>query len=207
MYVPPAFAEEDLGALHAAMQENSFATLVTRGGEGLFATHLPFLLDAEAGPYGTLRGHMARANRQWRDFSAGEEVMVIFQGSHAYVSPSWYQAELSVPTWNYVAVHAYGKPRLVEGEEVTVALLREMVAEYEGDMEQPWTLDRLPPEFVAKLAQAMVPFEIPIERLEGKFKLSQNRSVEDRRGVIAALQAQEAPAVMTVAWLMERGIA
>lgn len=206
MYVPPSFSEEDLGALHAVIREHSFATLVSRGGEGPFASHLPFLLDAEAGRCGTLRGHMARANRQWRDFEAGVEVLVVFQGPHAYISPSWYRTELSVPTWNYVAVHAYGKPRLIEGESAAVELLREMVATYEGSLPQPWSMDRLPADFVDKLVTAIVPFEMEIERLEGKFKLGQNRSDEDRRGVAAALGALNDPAAVAVAGLMERGI-
>ena len=119
MYIPKAFREDDITTLHKFMREYSFATLITQHKGVPFATHLPFILDAQCGPNGALLAHVARANPQWHDFVDEQEVLVIFQGPHAYISPSWYEVELSVPTWNYAVVHAYGIPRLIEdGEEI-----------------------------------------------------------------------------------------
>jgi transcriptional regulator len=188
VYIPEANRETRPEVLHRVIRENSFATLVTCGGGDLVATHLPFLLEAERGTHGTLVAHMARANGQWRAFRKGEEALAIFQGAHAYISPSWYAAELSVPTWNYVAVHAYGVPRLIEESAEVRRLLAALVPVYEAGLPDPWSLERLPEEFVERLSRAIVGFEIPITRLEGKLKLSQNRSQADREGVVAALR-------------------
>ena len=196
MYIPPAFREERVEVLHDLMRRHSFATLVSVLDGELFSTHLPLLLDPTAGEHGTLIGHLARANPHWRAFdragepsSAGSETLAIFHGPHAYVSPSWYETEVAVPTWNYVAVHAYGRPRVIEDLERLKHVLRDMVDTYESGFERPWSVDRLPEEYVAAMAANVVGFEIPISRLEGKLKLSQNRSAADRRGVIAALRA------------------
>ena len=129
---------------------------------------------------------MARANPQWRHFASGGEVLAIFHGPHGYVSPSWYQTELAVPTWNYATVHAYGVPTLIHEPEGVASLLNETVSTYEASFEQPWR-GELPAEFVDKLTQGIVAFELPITRIEGKFKLSQNRSAADLQGVIDAL--------------------
>jgi transcriptional regulator len=186
MYIPPAFKVKEFEKLAAVMRHYSFATLVTQGEDGPFATHLPILFDPEPGPYGRLSGHLARANPQWRHFLSGQEALVIFQGPHAYISPSWYQAELAVPTWNYVAVHAYGPVRLIEDEKRLRALLQATIQTYEAEQPQPWPGD-LPEEYVAKLIKAIAGFELPIRRLEGKFKLGQNRPAEDLAGVYQAL--------------------
>jgi transcriptional regulator len=146
---------------------------------------------------------MARANTQWRAFAAGTEALVVFQGPHAYISPSWYATELSVPTWNYVVVHAYGEPRLIEEPASVRALLEATTATYESGFPEPWAVDRLPVDFVEKLAGAIVAFEIPITRIEGKFKLGQNRSEADRQGALAGLRRLEDHAALTAAALME----
>lgn len=202
MYIPPAFREEDLDTLHGLMRRHSFATLVTLDGSRPFATHLPLLLDPQRGPFGTLRGHVARANPQGRHLEGDEEVLAIFQGPHAYMSPSWYETALSVPTWNYVAVHAYGTPRLLDAEE-TLVLLRDLVQEYESGFEQPWPFD-LPDEFTRKLLQAITGFEIEVTRLEGKQKLSQNRSEADRLGAESGLRTLGDPNSLAIADLMGR---
>lgn len=202
MYIPEANRETRPEVLHRIIRENSFATLVTHGSGELAATHLPFLLEPERGPYGTLVGHMARANGQWQAFRPGEEVLAIFQGAHAYISPSWYAAELSVPTWNYVAVHVYGVPRLIETPGELRRLLTALVPVYEAGLPEPWSLERLPDEFVERLSRGIVGFEIPIARLEGKLKLSQNRSPADREGVVAALNAQGDAGSVAIAALM-----
>jgi transcriptional regulator len=183
VYTPPAFREADRDALLALMREYPFAALVTREGASACASHLPFLVDAHAGPWGTLRGHMARANPQWRHLEEQEEVLVLFQGPHAYVSPTWYRQPRSVPTWNYVAVHAYGTPRLVEGEPL-LALLDDMVREFEG--EEGWKLGPAD-DWLRSLARGIVGFEIRLTRVEGKRKLSQNRPEEDREGAADGL--------------------
>jgi transcriptional regulator len=205
MYIPNLFREDDLSVLHPLMQTYSFATLVTQHDGAPYATHLPLTLRPEEGPFGTLIGHMARANPQWRDFDVdGErEVLVIFQGPHTYVSPSWYTVQPSVPTWNYAAVHAYGVPRLIEGEAALYEALQGLVQTYEASQEQPWTLNG-PDDFLRKMMRAIVGFAIPITRLEGKYKMSQNRSPEDQERVVQQLASQGEPFDSAVAALMQQ---
>jgi len=186
MYLPKSFQIEDLPELHTFIQSFNFATLVTQHDGAPFATHLPFLLDAERGPQGTLLAHLARANPQWRDFAAGAEALVIFQGPHAYISPSWYETHPSVPTWNYAVVHAYGVPRIVEDQATLHHMLETLVDTHEAGFAQPWRMD-LPQEYLDKMMRAVVGFEIVITRLEGKLKLSQNRSEHDQQRVAEAL--------------------
>ena len=184
MYIPEDFCVTDLDELHECMQQNSFATVVTEHEGKPFASHLPLLLDGGRGEWGTLAGHMARANPQWRDFAAGAEILVIFQGPHAYVSPAWYENPVSVPTWNYVAVHAYGKARIMDEAELE-ALLPRMVDNYQS-ADEPWR-NNFPQDMRARILQALVGFEITLTGIEGKFKLSQNRPLEEQRRVMAKL--------------------
>ncbi|HLJ34502.1 MAG TPA: FMN-binding negative transcriptional regulator [Ktedonobacteraceae bacterium] len=192
MYIPKAFREDDIDVLHAFMQGNNFAILITMQDGIPLATHLPLILNRESGPNGTLRGHMARANTQWRTFDETKEVLVIFPGPHAYISPSWYvnEPETSVPTWNFAAVHAYGIPRIVSDEEALYTLLKDSVDTFEAGFTHPWTIQERG-DFMRKKMRAIVGFEIPIMRLEGKLKLSQNRSAEDQERVIARLQGSD----------------
>src|SRR6266511_5872245 len=201
MYVPKSFQIEDLTELHAFMRAYSFATLVTQQQGAPFASHLPFLLDAERGPHGTLLAHMARANPQWRDFAAGQAALVIFQGPHAYISPSWYEVAPSVPTWNYAVVHAYGVPRIVEDRSALYQMLKTLVDTHESTFERPWPME-LPEDYLDKMTHAIVGFEIAITRLEGKLKLSQNRGENDRRHVAEALAASGDPLGEGVAKMM-----
>lgn len=188
MYVPSAHREERPEVLREIIQRYGFATLVSHDADGtLMATPLPIVLDAERN---VLRSHMARANPQWKEFSGGGEVLVIFAGPHGYVSPSWYETKLAVPTWNYVTVHAYGKPRIVEGEPVRQIVV-DTVKQYESGRAKPWEMP-LPEEFVTKLLGGVVGFEIAITRIEGKLKLSQNRPKQDVEGVIEALREDPA---------------
>ncbi len=199
MYVPPAFEQSDLAACHGLIEANGFGTLVSApaGTAAPEATHLPFLLDRTRGPKGMLTGHMARANPN-REL-LGAEALVIFQGPHAYVSPSWYEDAPAVPTWNYLAVHAYGTPEIIDDPAAVRAVLARLVALHEAAPGAPWKLDSLPCDFVDDMVRGIVAFEIPIARLEGKWKLSQNRSVADREGVIRALHAQGDPMSQAVA--------
>lgn len=201
MYVPDAFREDRLDILHARMRENSFATLVTAGDDGLVATHLPLLLDSERGPFGTILGHLARANPHWPSLTPERETLAIFGGPHAYISPTWYQAPMAVPTWNYVAIHAYGRPRLIQSEERLYRIVEQTVKVYEEQFDYRWNLD-LYRDFAEKLLKNIVGFEMPIERLEGKAKLSQNRSRADQRGVVDGLIAQGDPLGARIAQLM-----
>jgi len=190
MYVPPAFRIEDASKLAAFIQRHSFATLITHDGNAPFASHLPILFRPSVGGHGTLVSHMARANPQWSHFASGSEVLAIFHGPHSYISPSWYHTEVAVPTWNYATVHAYGVPTVFSEHERVVSLLRETVSAYEASFKQPWPGD-LPGDFRDKLMQNIVAFEIPITRVEGKFKLGQNRPAADIQGVFDALSRSD----------------
>ena len=212
MYIPKAFRVDDIDTLHAFMREYSFATLVTQQDGELLASHLPFLLDAERGTpsggqvsYGTLIAHMARANPQWRTFNSTQEALVIFQGPHTYISPSWYEdaIEQSVPTWNYAVVHAYGKPHLIEDTTALYTILQALVQKHESHFEKPWTLQPLD-DFMQNKMRAIVGFQIPITRLEGKYKLSQNRSLNDQVRVVTALEESADPMTTDVAELMSK---
>jgi transcriptional regulator len=200
MYVPQHFAESDPAALHAFIERYSFGLLVTQVDGVPFASHLPFLLDRAAGPHGTLMGHMARANPQWRHV-AGHTALAVFSGPHAYISPSWYETEHVVPTWNYTAVHAYGPVELVEDRDALLVIVERSVATFEAAMPNPWALDATG-AFVDRLLGQIVGFRIPIERLEGKWKLSQNHPAERREKVVRALAAQGGEDARRVAEMM-----
>ncbi len=187
MYIPAAFKIDNWETLAAFMHENSFATVISYADGAPFASHLPILLDEAAEPPGRLLGHMARANPQWRPFAERAEVLVIFHGPHGYVSPQWYNDQPAVPTWNYATVHAYGFPKILDDEDGVTSILDRTVRKYEAGRTPAWS-GELPPEFAAAKRKAIVAFEIRITRLEGKFKLGQNRSAEDLRSVYAALK-------------------
>lgn len=185
MYTPKHFAETHLGRLHAAIEDYSFATLVSGSGDELEASHLPLLLDRDGGPRGTLIGHMAKANGQWREVN-GQSVLAIFHGPHAYVSPAWYEAKEVVPTWNYVAVHAVGKLMLITEPAEVAGIVYRTVGFYEAGRENPWQMDE-GAEYIQRLLPQIVGFRIPIDRLEGKWKLNQNHSRQRRQKVVQAL--------------------
>jgi transcriptional regulator len=199
MYVPRHFAETDRDELHAHIRAHGFATLVSVCDGAPFATHVPLLLDPARGPLGTLVGHVARANPHVNSIAARTPALAIFHGPHAYVSPRWYSSDAAVPTWNYTAVHAVGTPRVLEDPGAVRALLEQMVETYESSAAEPWSLERLPTRVADGLQRAIVAFELPIERLEGKRKLSQNKSAADRAGVIDGLQAEGDAASLAVA--------
>ena len=203
MYIPKHFQITDTGWCHELMRAQSFAAMITADDAGVpFATHLPILVDPARGPLGTLRGHVARANPHWRYLSAGRPTLVIFAGAHAYVSPSWYATHPSVPTWNYVAVHATGTGALVEDPEPVKTLLADLVRTYESSGPTAWSLEGLPADYLAGMQRGIVAFEIPIERLEGKAKLSQNRDAVDQARTREALAAADDPLARAVAALM-----
>ena len=191
MYIPKAFREDDLETLHAFIREHNFGTVITLQDGLPVANHFPFILHAGRGAQGTLLAHMARANAQWQAFNEQQEVLLIFQGPHTYVTPSWYMHDpvLSVPTWNYAVVHAYGLPRLIEDPQELYDLLRESVETFEAPFERPWMVQPLD-ELTRQKMKGIVGFAVEITRLEGKFKLSQNRPAIDRERVIDALEKQ-----------------
>jgi transcriptional regulator len=207
MYIPRIHAENDVRRLHALVRQYSFATLVSCFAEAVgsvvpFASHLPLLLDSTRGEHGVLRGHMARANPQWRHFKPDQEILAIFQGPHGYVSSNWYEEPaVMVPTWNYTAVHVYGKPRLIEATDQVFVLLTDMMAYYQPEG-NPLSLQP-PTERAQELVRAIVAFEMDITRFEGKFKLSQNRSERDRGRVRAALQQRGGADDLALADLMQ----
>lgn len=185
MYVPPAFREDRPEVLRDFLRAHPLATVVTSGSQGLLATHAPLLLED-----GVLHGHLARANPHWRDLDGN--ALAIFHGPNFYVTPRWYaEKERSgrvVPTWNYVAVHVYGQARTWHDPSELLPFLERLTATHESELERPWRITDAPPEYIANLLQAIVGFSITIDRMEGKWKLNQNRSEEDRAGVIAGLE-------------------
>jgi transcriptional regulator len=200
VYVPGSFAVDDRERLFALMERESFATLVSEVEGRAFATHLPLLLERAIGPCGRLVGHMAKANPQAAE-ADGQDVLVIFQGPHAYVSPRWYADENVVPTWNYVAVHAYGRLQAIDDPAETLRTLEDYVARYERAGEGGWKFDPAT-GYARRMAAAVTAFRIDLARLEGKWKLGQNHPPERRRRVIAALETQPDEHSQAIARLM-----
>jgi transcriptional regulator len=191
VYVPQHFEEHDLGVLHALVRARPLGTWVTEVEGQLVVNHIPFVLEPSEGPLGTLRGHVARANGVWRGASTRIESVVVFQGPQAYITPSWYQAKREhgkvVPTWNYAVVHAHGMPRVIDEPEWLRRNVEELTAAHESPRHEPWHVSDAPSAYIDGLLKAIVGVEIPIAKLIGKWKASQNRSETDRRGVVAGL--------------------
>jgi transcriptional regulator len=193
MYIPPAFQGPDQPRLFDFIEAHSFGLVVSAFDGQLRATHLPLLVRRDVGLHGQLVGHMARANPLWREM-AGRDVLTIFSGPHAYVSPSWYEADNVVPTWNYVAVHVHGRCQLVDDEQLTADILTEYVNTYERSMTKPWKVD-LGTAFSLQLIKQIVAFHIDVEKLAGKWKLSQNHPAERREKVARQLaRSADSPA-------------
>ncbi|MFO0823086.1 MAG: FMN-binding negative transcriptional regulator [Gemmataceae bacterium] len=205
MYVPSHFAECDITRLHDFIERHSFGLLMSQLGGQPFATHLPFLLDRQKGPQGTLSGHMARANPQWEQLS-NQTALAVFSGPHAYISPTWYQSQNVVPTWNYAAVHVCGRVKVVEDHDTLLEIVQRSVAVHEAAMPNPWTLDTTGP-FVERLLAQIVGFQMPVEKIEGKWKMSQNHPVERREKVCRALEEQGGDDAVAVASMIHATIA
>lgn len=186
MYIPPYFNVEDRETQYALIRAHSFGLLINQVDGAPFATHLPFVVQGD-----TLVAHMARANPQWQSFDTVAEVLCVFQGPHAYVSPSWYQGDKVVPTWNYSAVHVYGVPRIVADPMEVFELQKRLVDANEQGMPEPWRLEDVDRDYIDSMLRAIVCFEIPITRIEGKAKLSQNKSAQDIVDTVAGLRARE----------------
>ncbi|GAB3630320.1 transcriptional regulator [Pandoraea terrae] len=199
MYLPTAFRDDRPEVAHDVIRRHPLGLLVSAGSGGLLADPLPFLVYPEEGEFGTLRAHLARANPHWQVLSSVDECMVAFMAEQAYVSPAWYAAKREhgkvVPTWNYAAVHAWGKPRVIEDAAWLRRLLNDLTHSQESHRLEPWHVDDAPADYLEVMVGAIVGVEIPIRRLEGKFKASQNRPAADRAGVVEGLRADGAAAM------------
>jgi transcriptional regulator len=201
VYLPPAFTETREEILVAHIEQHDFGLLVTQGDAGLIASQIPFLIARRDGKL-YLEGHIALANPQGADLEGGDEALAIFAGPHAYISPSWYQAGPAVPTWNYASVHAYGAARRIADPDWLRNLVDRLSRRHEAHEAAPWRMEVLPESYVASMLTGIVGIEIAVSRLEGKFKLSQNRPAADRPGIIAALEGREDAESRAVARLM-----
>lgn len=194
MYVPSQFEETRSEVMQQLMHEHALGALVTLGSTGLNANHVPFEFDPDPAPFGTLRAHVARSNPIWQDFDSKLDSLVIFQGPQAYISPSWYATKKEgghvVPTYNYMVVHAYGQLRAIDDPAWVRGLLERLTARHETGMTEPWKLSDAPAEYIEKLLSAIVGIEIPITRLVGKWKVSQNQPEANRAGVETGLRTQ-----------------
>jgi transcriptional regulator len=195
LYIPPHFRVDDADELYRFVEANAFATLISTGAEGLHVSHVPLLPERDGSGTVRLMGHVARGNEHWQVMESASEVLAIFHGPHAYVSPSLYSVQPSVPSWNYAVVHAHCKARLLDEAELHDALLR-LSATYEQSRPKPWKMSGLPADYVSTMLKAIVGFELEVTRLEGKYKLSQNRPVEIPR--VAAEYDETAPELATL---------
>jgi transcriptional regulator len=202
MYIPKHF-EGDEATAREIMQAHSWALLITTAAGGApLCTHLSLLWQEDGAPHGSLIGHMARANGHWQLFDKAAPSLALFWGPHAYVSPTWYTPGVKVPTWNYVTVHAYGRPEIIDDTKGALDVLAKLAATYEGKGEDSWGLGRLPPGNAEAQTRGIVAFRMPLQRIETKIKLSQNRDLEDRQRVITRLAASDnQDAQATAQWM------
>lgn len=207
MYQPPHFREDRLEVQHAMIAAFPLGTLVSIGPSGLAANHIPFLVDPHASRLGTLRAHVARANPVWRETDPEREVLVIFQESESYISPSWYETKRQthkvVPTWNYAVVHSHGRMRAIEDEAWLRRQLHDLTQLKESLRAEPWAVTNAPAPFVAGQVKGIVGIEIEVARIEGKWKVSQNRPEADRLGVVEGLRTEQRPGSHAMAGLVE----
>jgi transcriptional regulator len=198
MYVPSHFREDRVPQLHETMRSIAFGALVTLGQDGLVASHVPMLIDAEPAPFGTVTGHIARANPQWRSIKPEISALAIFTGPNSYISPAWYptkqQTGKVVPTWNYVAIHATGKLRFFDDADSLRRIVTRLTDTHEAERAERWQVTDAPEAYIEAMLKAIVGFELTIAQLDGKWKMSQNRPAEDRAGVAEGLRQEGGPA-------------
>jgi transcriptional regulator len=203
MYVPNHFKEDRVPELHAAIRAIGIGTLITNGADGMEASHIPLLIDPEPAPYGTLRGHIARSNGQWKRATSGGEALITFLGPNAYVTPNWFPSKREtgkvVPTWNYIAIHAYGPLHFFEDRAPLLDIVTRLTNTHEGKREKSWAVTDAPADYIDTMLKAIVGFELPIARLEGKWKLSQNKSAADVAGIREGLAAETDADAQTLA--------
>ena len=199
MYVPDHFREDRIPVLQETMRQIGFGALVTLGADGIVASHIPMLIEAEPSPWGRLSGHLARSNPQWQSARADIEALAIFSGPQGYITPSWYPTKQAtgkvVPTWNYLAIHAYGRLRFIDDLDHTRAHITRLTAMHEGKRAVPWRVSDAPAAYIEAMIKGIIGFELLLTRIEGKWKMSQNRPAEDRAGVVAGLSEEGADAL------------
>jgi transcriptional regulator len=201
MYIPELFRITDDEEIESFLRENDFATIVTPSYPDLMVTHLPVVVRREAKTV-FIAGHVSRANRHWQLMDGRSDSLVIFQGPHHYVSPSWYTHSPAVPTWNYAVVHAYGKPEATHDAAVIERILAELTARYESGRAAPWSLETVPSDFYRSMLSGIVGFQMEVVKVEAKFKLSQDRRPADQDGTIAGLEREGTPAASRLAEFM-----
>lgn len=211
MYLPKLFAQPDITTMHALIRAHPLATVITLSSDGLNANHIPLHLSDEPAPFGTLRGHIARANPLLTEMAEDMEALLVFQGPQTYITPAWYASKPKtgkvVPTWNYAVVHAYGFINVIDDAEWLRRQLKELTADNEAGFAAPWTLDDAPREFIDQLLEQILGFEIVITRLQGKWKVSQNQPQPNQASVIAGLKTSrqaDAPAMATLVETINR---
>jgi transcriptional regulator len=205
MYVPEAFKVVDEGKIQTFIQRYDFATIVSSPPTGLIATHVPVVVRREATGL-VVMGHVARANSHWHVMDGSVESLAIFHGPHSYVSPTWYAHSPAVPTWNYAVIHAYGKLRFREDRPFIETVVGDLVHRYEGERAEPWRIEDQPPDFRDRMLAGIVGFEMPVLKVEAKFKLGQNRRLEDRAGTIAGLEREESSEGIALAAFMRANL-
>ncbi|MDP1977334.1 FMN-binding negative transcriptional regulator [Undibacterium sp.] len=210
MYMPSHFSEERIEVLHALIQAHPLAALVSLQDGELAANHIPFLISAPTteAPYGVLRGHVARNNPVWQSAASAQDALLIFQGAQAYISPRWYEEKQRsgsvVPTYNYAVVHAHGPIRIVEDRQEFLRLLSDLSDNFERKFDQPWKVSDAPAEYVDRMMDMIVGIEIPVRRISGKWKTSQNKSTQDRVNMVDGLREKQDPASHALADVMEQ---
>ena len=202
MYIPKFNEETRLDVMHALIETQPLATLVTMSNSGLIATHLPMVLARSEGPHGTLRGHLSRANNQWRNLNPSIEALAIFSGAHHYISPSWYPEKAEdgkvVPTWNYAVVHVYGPLKIIEDPAWLLSHLNTLVTQHESSFPTPWKTSDAPSDYIASQIKGIVGLELPITRIEGKWKVSQNKSERTLHAVEQGLEDLNTPEALAM---------
>ena len=202
MYIPTYYREENIDAIRAFISENSFAILISQVYGKPWATHIPLLLDKGPNGKDILFGHISKANKQWKEFKSDEEILVVFSGSHSYISPSCYD-HMNVPTWNYVAVHIYGKLNIIEGDKLRNHLGK-LINKYESDVEKPVHIDNIPKEYIAKEMRGIIGFEIEISEIQCAKKLSQDKSEQNHKNIIKELERNGDSNSKEIAKLMKK---
>jgi len=208
VYIPKANEETRLPVLHDFLRAHPFATLVTMGNAGMIATHLPLVLEDDGSEFGLLKGHISRANTQWKDINTSIDALAIFAGDHHYITPNWYPSKhqdgKQVPTWNYVVTHCYGPLKFIEDPQWLLAHLETLTTIHEASSPIPWKIADAPPEFIKALLNGIIGLELPVRKIEGKWKLSQNRSQQDRQGVVEGLTQLDTPESLAMSDLVKQ---
>ena len=207
MYIPRHNEEKRVSAMHSLIVSRPLGTLVTLGASGLFASHIPMILEADGSQFGVLKGHISRANTQWQDFVPTVDALAIFAGHQHYITPNWYPGTREhgkeVPTWNYVVVHAYGPLKIIQDDHWLLTNVEKLTNIHEAASPNPWKVSDAPEDFIKSQLKGIVGLELPIQRLEGKWKVSQNRTERERNGVVNGLAKLNTPESLAMKALVE----